>query len=142
MPPRVRPRGTGRLLYGNWSNSFKLSFFISVGNLRTKKRNLKEWLQFPYKSLSLSANPEAITLKALAKGRHAASGLAERHRHRKAPSRYITFVTCRFRVQGSGCRVQGAGFRVWGLSYRVEGSGCKDQGFRFRAEGSGIRIRG
>ena len=39
------------------------------------------------------------------------------------------------RVQGSGCRVQGAGFMV-------QGSGCRVQGARFRVQGSGFRVQG
>jgi len=36
----------------------------------------------------------------------------------------------RFRVQGSGCKVQGLGSRVQGARFRVWGVGCRVQGVK------------
>ena len=40
-------------------------------------------------------------------------------------------------MQGSGCRVQGVGFRVWG-----PGSGVQGVGFRVWGSGSGVQGQG
>ncbi len=47
-----------------------------------------------------------------------------------------------FRVQGSRFRVHGSGFTVQGSRFRVHGSGFTVQGSRFRVHGSGFRVHG
>ena len=52
---------------------------------------------------------------------------------RKEKGEYCPFSIC-FRVQGLGCRMQGAGRRVWGW-------GCRVQGLESGGWGAGFRVR-
>ena len=47
-----------------------------------------------------------------------------------------------FRVQGTGCRVHGSEFRVQGSGCMVQGAGCRVQGAGFRVQGAGCRVHG
>ena len=57
--------------------------------------------------------------------------------HDPAPSRACCPMAnaTHFRVQGSGCKVQGSGFRVQGSGCRVQGSGFRVQGSRLLPHG-------
>jgi len=46
----------------------------------------------------------------------------------------------KLRVQGSGCRVQDAGFGVWSSELRVQGSGFRVQGSECRVQSVGFRV--
>jgi len=48
----------------------------------------------------------------------------------------------KFRLEGSGIRVQEFGFRVSGFGFRVSGSGFRVKGSGFRVQGSGFRVQG
>ena len=47
-------------------------------------------------------------------------------------------------MQGSGCRVQDAGFRIQGSGFRVQDLGCSIEGsyFRFSWPVWGLRVEG
>jgi hypothetical protein len=44
-------------------------------------------------------------------------------------------------IYGSRFRVRGSGFKVQGSRFRVQGSGFKVQGSRFRVQGSGFSVQ-